>query len=99
MAMPRVRRALNLLLPLLLLLTLLHSHSEQTGTLCHPGLYAAEGPCPICAAVRGGMESPPPLLHLPSLPAPAVPVVLLPALSPSLAPPAPSPARGPPPTA
>ncbi len=99
MAMPRARRALNLLLPLLLLLTLLHSHPEQKGTLRHPGLLAAEGPCPICAAVRGGMESPPPLLHLPSLPAPAVPVVLLPALSPSLAPPAPSPARGPPPTA
>ena len=99
MATARLRRALNLLLPLLLLVALLHSHAEQKGTLRHPGLSADEGPCPICAAVRGGMEGPAPLVRLPSLPAPVVPVVLLPALSPSLAAPAPSPARGPPPTA
>jgi|GEM_PF-7042415 hypothetical protein len=99
MAMPRVRRTLNLLLPLLLLVALLHGHAEQKGTLRHPRLSADEGPCPICAAVRGGMEGPAPLVHLPGLPAPAVLVVLLPPLSPSLAAPAPSPARGPPPTA
>ncbi len=99
MAMPRLRRTLNLLLPLLLLVALLHGHAEQRGTLRHPGLFAAEGPCPICAAVRGGMEGPAPLVHLPGLPAAVAPLVILPSLSPSLAAPAPTPARGPPPTA
>ena len=96
MATARLRRALNLLLPLLLLVALLHSHAEAKGTLRHPGLYAAEGPCPICAAVRGGMEGPPPLVHLPGHPTAVTPLAILPSRSPSLVAPAPSPARGPP---
>lgn len=76
----RLARSLATLLPALLLGTVLHVHAEAgpRGSI----LTTPDAACPVCATMRGGMDSPAPVGPLPARPVQAVLLVLPPSSTP-----------------
>ena len=69
-------RKISLVLPGLLLAAALHVHPEASPAHALPTLSVQDGACPVCATVRGGMDTAPAPIDLPARPTPSFDVPL-----------------------